>query len=57
MRRLIVDPDLRKRLGVAARERVLTVFGMSRFVGDYAALYEELAEAKHVLTRVSRNEL
>jgi glycosyltransferase involved in cell wall biosynthesis len=57
MRRLTLDPDLRKRLGVAARERVQTVFTMSRFVGDYAALYEEMAEAKHVLTRVSRREL
>jgi len=54
---MTLDPDPRKRLGVAARERVQTVFTMSRFVGDYAALYEEMAEAKHVLTRVSRREL
>ena len=56
MRRLVMDPDLRKRLGIAARERTETVFTMSRFVGGYAALYEELAEAKHVLTRPSRRE-
>ena len=53
MRRLVLDPDLRMRLGVAARERTKTVFTMSQFVGGYAALYEELAEAKHVLARRS----
>jgi glycosyltransferase involved in cell wall biosynthesis len=46
MRRMITDPDLRARLGPAARRRAQTAFGMSRFVAEYAALYAELAEAK-----------
>jgi glycosyltransferase involved in cell wall biosynthesis len=41
--RLARDPDLRARLGAAARERAATVFGMDRFVAETVALYEELA--------------
>ena len=33
-------------LGRAAREHVATTFGMDRFVAEFAALYEELAEAR-----------
>jgi glycosyltransferase involved in cell wall biosynthesis len=50
MRRLATDPDLRQRLGAAARRHIDTVFTMERFVGEYAALYEELAAAKHART-------
>ena len=49
IRRLVADPDLRRRLGLAARQRTDTVFRMSRFIADYARLYEELAVAKHLL--------
>lgn len=41
--RLARDPDLRARLGAAARERAAGVFGMDRFVAETVALYEELA--------------
>jgi glycosyltransferase involved in cell wall biosynthesis len=53
IRRLVVDPDLRDRLGLAARRRAETTFRMSRFVAEYAALYEELAEAKGLLPGTS----
>ena len=43
MRRLAVDPDLRQRLGAAARHSADTDFTMQRFVDAYAALYEQLA--------------
>jgi glycosyltransferase involved in cell wall biosynthesis len=50
IRRMVTDAGLRERLGLAARRRTETTFQMSRFVAEYAALYEELALAKHVLT-------
>ena len=46
--RAIGDPDLRRRLGAAARVHVATTFGMERYVAEFATLYEELAEAKHL---------
>ncbi len=46
MRRLATDPDLRLRLGAAGRERTDTTFTMDRFVAEYAALYDELVEAR-----------
>ena len=46
--RLIGDPELRVRLGPAARQRAATVFGMDRMVAEFGALYEELAERKGV---------
>jgi glycosyltransferase involved in cell wall biosynthesis len=46
--RLASDPDLRARLGAAARRRVASVFGMDRMVAEFAALYEELAARKGV---------
>jgi glycosyltransferase involved in cell wall biosynthesis len=46
--RLAKDPELRARLGAAARERAATVFGMDRLVAEFAAMYEELAERKGV---------
>lgn len=49
IRRMVTDPDLRRRLGLAARRRTETVFQMPRFVADYAGLYEELAAAKYLL--------
>jgi glycosyltransferase involved in cell wall biosynthesis len=44
--RLARDPDLRARLGAAARERAARDFGMDRFVAETVALYEELAVAR-----------
>lgn len=49
IRRAVTDSALRETLGSAARQRTETMFRMSRFVGEYAALYEELAVAKHLL--------
>ena len=46
MRRLAADPGLRHRLGTAARLHTDTVFTMDRFVGAYAALYDELIAAR-----------
>ena len=46
MRRLAADPNLRHRLGTAARLHTDTVFTMDRFVGAYAALYDELIAAR-----------
>jgi glycosyltransferase involved in cell wall biosynthesis len=43
MRQLAGDAALRERLGLAARQRAETLFGMDRFVAETAALYEELA--------------
>ena len=40
LERLIDDVELRRRLGGAARERAALAFGMDRFVGEFAALYE-----------------
>lgn len=48
IRRAVMDPALREQLGLAARRRADTTFRMSRFVAEYAALYEELAAAKHL---------
>lgn len=45
---LVVDPDLRERLGVAARAHVTLTFGMDRFVAEVANLYEEQAASKNV---------
>ena len=47
--RVIADPELRMRLGAAAREHVATTFGMERYVAEFAALYEEMAARKHLL--------
>ena len=46
MSRAVQDPGLRLGLGSAARQHVATTFGMDRFVAEFAALYEELAEAR-----------
>lgn len=40
--RLLTDADLRNRLGTRARERALQEFTLDRFVGEIAALYEEI---------------
>jgi glycosyltransferase involved in cell wall biosynthesis len=44
LRHVVTNTALRDRLGAAGRERVATVFGMDRFVAEFAALYEELAD-------------
>ena len=46
VRRLVQDPELRARLGAAARVHVEATFGMDRMVAEYAALYTELAERR-----------
>jgi glycosyltransferase involved in cell wall biosynthesis len=48
LHRLVSDPNLRKRLGLAAREHVTATFGMDRFVAEFASLYEEQAALQHV---------
>ena len=48
--RLLSDAELRARLGAAARERTLTVFGMERFVSEFEALYEELAGVRGLVS-------
>ena len=48
LRRLVADPDLRARLGHAAREHVEATFGMDRFVAEFASLYEEQAAGRRV---------
>ncbi len=45
LQRAIGNADLRQRMGVAARAHVARSFSMTRFVGAYADLYEELAAA------------
>jgi glycosyltransferase involved in cell wall biosynthesis len=44
VRRLVLDPELRDRLGEAARAHVERMFGMDRFVQEFATLYESLME-------------
>jgi glycosyltransferase involved in cell wall biosynthesis len=43
---LVRDPDLRDRLGQAARSHVERTFGMDRFVAEFGALYEERVAAR-----------
>lgn len=49
LRRATQDPDLRQRIGAAARLHVAEKFGMARFVREFAELYEELAESRGLL--------
>lgn len=42
IRDLVLDAGLRERLGAGAYEHVRSVFGMDRFVSEFAATYEEL---------------
>lgn len=42
LRRVVADGDLRQRLGEGARAHVAAVFGMDRFVREFADLYETL---------------
>jgi glycosyltransferase involved in cell wall biosynthesis len=48
LRRAIDDPDLRARIGSAAREHVDANFGMGRYVRQWGDLYEELAASKGI---------
>ena len=43
IRYLITDPEMRARMGQAARERAEREFSIGRMVEEYASLYEELA--------------
>ncbi len=47
-RRLLADPELRRRLGAAGRQRVTRLFGPEREIEGYLAVYERLAPA-HIL--------
>ena len=49
LRRAIDEPDLRSRLGAAARTHVEATFGMARYAREWGDRYEELAAAKGVL--------
>lgn len=46
IRQLVMDAGLRDRLGATARDHVARTFGMDRFVGEFAALYEQLVATK-----------
>jgi glycosyltransferase involved in cell wall biosynthesis len=46
LRRLVDEPELRARLGTAARERMQTEFGIPTMVERYAALYRGLISAR-----------
>jgi glycosyltransferase involved in cell wall biosynthesis len=46
LERVLADEELRRRFGSAAREHVIRDFGMDRFVREWCALYEKLAEAR-----------
>lgn len=46
LRRLVLDADLRDRMGRESRVHIENTFGMGRFVSDFATLYESLAEQK-----------
>jgi glycosyltransferase involved in cell wall biosynthesis len=43
--RLARDPELRRRFGVAGREKVVPRYRVSRLVGDIDELYRELLAA------------
>jgi glycosyltransferase involved in cell wall biosynthesis len=49
LHRVLSDEELRRRFGSAAREHVIRDFGMDRFVREWCALYEGLAEARGLL--------
>ena len=48
LRHAIEDPDLRRRIGAAARAHVDERFGMARYVREWGDLYEELAESRGI---------
>jgi glycosyltransferase involved in cell wall biosynthesis len=49
--RLLGDPDLRGRLGAAARERAVTCFGTRRHVDAVEAVYGELLDGRSTASR------
>jgi glycosyltransferase involved in cell wall biosynthesis len=51
LRRLVVDPELRGRMGAAAREHVLPRYSSTRLVRDIETLYEELLGTRATLNR------
>ncbi len=51
IRRLVRDPQLGERLGLAGRERVDAEFRVDTMISQYAALYDELARAKKIGSR------
>jgi glycosyltransferase involved in cell wall biosynthesis len=50
LRRAVDDPELRQRLGRAAREHVEATFSLGRFAQEYGDLYEALAASKGLRT-------
>jgi glycosyltransferase involved in cell wall biosynthesis len=43
LEKLLRDPALRRRFGIAGRDRAVTEFGSARFVAEMAQLYDELS--------------
>lgn len=54
--RLVAEPELRARLGDAARRRVSDHFTLSRCVSDYEFLYSELLESGKVAAEIRSKE-
>jgi glycosyltransferase involved in cell wall biosynthesis len=46
LRRLLLDADLRRRMGANARQRVVEMFNPSRMARDVEAVYDQVLEAK-----------
>jgi glycosyltransferase involved in cell wall biosynthesis len=53
LERLARDPEMRRKLGMAARRRAVSKFSLDRMVGDYQRLYLELAEKRGLFKRMS----
>jgi glycosyltransferase involved in cell wall biosynthesis len=47
LERLIHDPDRRRALGAAAREKAVVHFNMARMIADYARLYGQVSAHKN----------
>ncbi|SFG16185.1 MULTISPECIES: GT4 family glycosyltransferase PelF [Salegentibacter] len=53
--KLLLDDDLRKSMGRNAREKVLNNFTLSKFIGEYEAIYDDIVKiprAKKKLTKI-----
>ncbi len=53
MRQLVAEPELARRWGEAGRQTALKRFGMERFVGDWLAVLDEVAESSSVAPHVA----
>jgi len=52
--RLLKDPDLRERMGVAGRQRALDMYTIQRYVAQVKRVYEELADEAVSTGKLSR---